>query len=143
MAWEKVEKTGRGMTSRRTAQWYEVPCVSLGKTTLVFNEKFRDAFTNGEFRGVYILIDKDRRVLGFKIPTKEQIQTESGWYSVSNSHKGYKNAGKSFASKSFYTSSTKRFAKEFPDCVGHAYRAHLNPEERIIEVSLSPANVAK
>jgi hypothetical protein len=75
--------------------------------------------------------DLEQRKVGFKIVTADEDRAQN--YLVL-ANKGNKSA------KSAMRVGAKWPAKLFPDCVGCAYRAQLNPGQRIIEVLLSPEN---
>lgn len=141
MSWEELRKKSYGRGGTFPREWSERPCVAIRKTVVVFNGKFSELFANGKLKAVYVLYDDGRRCLGFKVASEDQIENDRGWYQVVSSQvrKG-KTSGRN---KSKYLNIERITKKYFSDCIGGVYRAQLNPEHRIIEVSLSPENLAK
>ena len=133
MSWEEIRSKGKGVVGCYGEMWNKVPCVSVGKCGLTFNFVAAEAF--GIERGQYmrILFDPDRRVLGFKRCVNDEDLV--GSYKVSLS--GH---GKITKSDTFHIHCDE-IGKKCPDCIGHAYRAHLNAGERVIETELSSTNM--
>ena len=133
--WQKVTKgvTGRGA---KPDSWYTVPGISLGKTTIAFNEAFQSAYMNGKKSvGAFMFFDLESRKIGFKIASPEEIERGDGVFNIALTSKNKK-------SKSVYLAS-KKAGDKFPDCLGKQFRCHLNAGERIIEVDLSPDNIMR
>ena len=132
MAWEVVTRKASGR-NRYGANWHKYPCVSVGKTGLALNEMAQEVFDLKVGCRVFVLFDAVRRIIGIK----KAINGEDleGAYALRRHNSNGKKASTTLGC--FCSTLTKRFS----DCHGRAYRAHLNPGERIIEVSLSPENV--
>lgn len=129
MAWKELRKNSFGRSAHRGAQWSSVPCVSVIKNGIGFNQQFLDAFGLIDGSLVLVFIDSEKRMLGLRQATSGE--DESFAYKIG---RGQKSKGKTF----YMTCG--RISRAFPDCVGHAYRAHLNPGERMIVIEMSPDN---
>jgi len=136
MAFEIIRKGAGGNNSRNLREWTERPCVGIGKTVLSFNKCFEDMFAGGSLTALYVLFDEERRTVGFKVPSKDQIERDSGWYAVGRN-------GKKSSHNRVYLNGCPKLLRRIRDCVPNVYRATLNPEGRIIEVRLHPENMAK
>lgn len=140
MAWEELINRIAYCGLTRGKEWLERPCVRIGKTRLTFNKQFVDVFAKGSLKGLYLLFDEDRRAIGFKVPSKDQIERDAGWYTVGTDTYVRKSP---VASCAGYMNGCDRILSRITDCIGKTYRAELNPKDRIIEVVLSPENQAR
>jgi hypothetical protein len=125
MAWEVIEAANRGGVYG--AEWKTTPAVSLSSTCVVFNKPAADTFRLRKGQYVRVLFDSSRRIIGLKVvPAGETIE---GAYKVGG-EKDCKNL----------SITCKTLCNKVQDCWKRAFRCHLNPGERIIEVDLSPDN---
>jgi hypothetical protein len=130
MAWEEIraKATGRGMPYGH--QWFEVPCVAVTKQGLTLNAMYCDVFEIEPKSRVFILFDRERHAIGIrKSVNGEPID---GSYTVT------RNTGKS--NRPTLTIACADLAKRIADCRGMAFRARLNPSERVVEVLLDQSN---
>lgn len=138
MAWEEIKRSRFGNSARRGNEWYSVPCVSVTASGIGFNRHFLDAFGVKEGGLLLVFIDKEKRLLGLRQATTDEDQTFS--YRITRSSKKQQKVVK--VPKTFYMN-CKRIPAAFADCTGYAYRAHLNPGERMIVCEMSPDNRSK
>lgn len=126
MVWETIEKR-YSCKGPYGVRWKDYPAVSITKGGLTFNQKFCEVF--GVHKGGYVEILKDveRRLVGVKILQRDA----DGGFKVSN-NKARKGVSRHIT--------ITTLAKVFPDCCNKAFRAHLNSENRIIQIDLSPDN---
>lgn len=133
MAWEEIRSKQAGRSLLYGKQWAELPCVAVTKQGLTLNSAYSSVFDIQAKARVFILFDKERRAIGIrKAVNGEPID---GSYTVS------RNPGKS--TRSTFVIPCGELAKRISDCRGKAFRAHLNPSERVIEVLLDPSNQSK
>lgn len=126
MAWESIVASHGG--SRHGTDWKIVPAVSLSKTNLTFNKPAVETFRIKRGSYVRLLFDPDRRIIGVKIiPTGDSLV---GAYKVGADKNGRGNL----------SITCKQLCVRVSDCWQRAFRCHLNPGERIIEIELSPDN---
>ena len=131
MAWEKIERRVVGGAMQYGADWARLPAISLGRSGLSLNRAFCDAFGLKRDGAVEMLVDREGRKIGIKVIANGDVNTT--FFRLRRS-----------SNKSRTCSITnKAVPRMFPDCVGRAYRAHLNPGERVIEIELSPENQLK
>jgi hypothetical protein len=131
MAWEIVHKGGSGGKPKGEA-WNSVPAIAFNKTGITMNRPFCDVF--GVKKGTYIMrcADRSRRVIGLKVVPDGDSLMDACKVDYATNGKG--------TGTQCMSISGNHLAKLFPDCIGRIYRAHLNPGERIIEISLAPNN---
>ncbi len=127
MAWETVEKRPQGGGNYGIG-WKKYPCVAVHKDRITLNDMFLQAFIAGA-NSLMVMVDEEKRLIGLKVPVKDD--SYQGAFTIQ------KPGGKKGNSRSV---ACKRVGRRFPDACGRAYRAHLNPGERIIEIELSPQN---
>lgn len=128
MAWETVEKKRAGGVRAYGPRWETDPAVSVSKTCVTFNAKFIKAFL-GDRSEVLLLIDREHKKLGVRVTGE---QDAAGFRISQRSKRCSESSARSMANS--------QIAKAFPEAVGYAYEAHLNPGERVIEISLTPDN---
>ena len=141
MAWETYSKSRRGGGGAlRPNDWNVRPMVRIGKTTIAFSPGFIDLYAHGKLTGVFLLFDEERRIIGFKVPSADQLEDpNAGWYGAGQQKKKGKNGQPT--GNGIYLSGCPRLLKRVRDCIGNYYYATMNPEGRVIEVRLHPDNV--
>jgi hypothetical protein len=130
MAWEFVQNRGTGSRHYGEA-WKTLPSVSISKTGFAVNVPFMQAFGLKPGLSIMVGFDSDRRKIGFKVCTDTDSCALGFRLTEHKCQSGYCS----------YRIGHERLTKRFPDAIGHIYRAHLNPNERIIEVQISPENM--
>jgi hypothetical protein len=138
MTWETISiKTSGNRGAKYGDEWWTVPAVSVTKGGLTFNQKFQEAFDCHVGSRILIHFDKEGHRLGFKIANGSDELLGSGTLRLSGkSNTGSKGTAISLACKA-------SLINRIIDCMGYAYRAHLNAGERLIEMSLDPKNRCK
>lgn len=132
--WEIVEKKQVGCLSLHGEQWRTIPAVAVNKTGLSMNAPFVSAFAKHS-TAVLILVAKDQRKIGLKfIPHGEFDPTAFKFSAIKSGKKG------GSGSRSCHC---KIVGERFPDCVGRAYRAHVDASGKVIELELTPENMLR
>ena len=106
--------------------------MAITKTGICFNQDFCKAFLGPEVKSVLVMVDVKNRLIGFKIPTEDQLCYA---FSVKQSIKKPGGGSNGSARRIGIT----RVAKAFPDSVGRAYRVTLT-SERIIAADIVNEN---
>ena len=130
MAWQQVQKRDYFGENRLPKGWQEYPCIRINKSQVTLNKSFMETFGRGKIKGMFLLFDEERHCVGFKVPNGE----EDGWFTIQHP----KDKG-----KPCFMQIAQKILKKFPEALGNVYRAHLNPEYRIIEIEISPNNMVK
>ena len=135
MAWESIRlHSGNGRGARYGQEWWDVPAVAINKTGLTFNQKFQECFDCRVGTRIALSFDKEGHRLGFKVANGDAPLPGAGILRLAGkSCKGSKGRALLLACKG-------GLGTRVIDCIGYAYRAHLNAGERVIEVSLDPSN---
>lgn len=131
MAWEKLEK----QSARRATyglEWYKVPGVSINSMGMAFNKPFLAAFGVAAGSPIRLLIDRERRQIGVVIVRDAEESRGAHKITVASTR----------PSGTHYVP-VKAIPKAFPDCIRRAFRARLNSDEGIIEISLDVKNELK
>jgi len=128
MAWEQIIRKQGGQRPYGL-MWEQVPCVGVLRAGLSFNVPMQTTFSLREGSYVLIFVDKNNRRIGIKVATTQEEQDIA-----------FKLQGAAGKGGQTLHISCKPLLTTFADCRGHAYRAHLNAGERVIEVSLCVDN---
>lgn len=128
MAWEQIIAK-RGILDRAARYgevWTSGPAVAVNKGGIQFNDQFINSFGVAIGQRMRVCLDEDGKRFGFKILTNGDDL--SGSYTV-----GVDTGKKGNASKSNLKISCITFLRRIPNCCGKAFKARMNPGERIIE----------
>ena len=111
----------------------DIPPIAIIKDGITFNQKFVDAYGLIVGSGLFVFVDKEKRRIRFKISDDNGDAIPSGSFRIQAS------SGKT-RHCSTKKITAKRIPQTFPDCVKRVFRAHMNPADKVIEVSLAPDN---
>ena len=125
MAYEMIPKTQFGRAGMYGDAWPTEPCIAFTKHGITLNAKFLAMFGVHKGTGLVFFVDRENRRVGLKIATEQ-----GDFVNAFTVHAG----GKSKMASMVVTCGF--LAKAFPDAVGKAFVARLNPGQRVIEVQL-------
>ena len=129
--WEPIDRKQRGGHGCYGEGWLKYPAVSITRSGITFNVIASDLWLTAATQ-IFVLVDKGNRVIGIKAVPRGEEQPDA--FAIPIARKGEGTAR---------GISIKKIPNIFADCVGHAYRAHMNGKGTVIEVDLSPDNMVK
>ena len=135
MSWQSFGPPQRGGRVLER-DWDRIPAVRFGKSYLVLNKPFVEAFNIKPHDAVDLLFrngELGSRALGIKKLTGDAVGTGRMVHSPREDR----------GARGTCVIHCSQAAKRFPDCPGQAYRAHLNSGQRVIEISLEPGNILR